>query len=65
MGPNQSIEVSDGPAKQALSARIFAIARPIGLDVERQNQSCSHHAGQNQVMSIADDSLVPMAMRAA
>src|SRR5580658_2683613 len=49
--------VSDYPSQQALPGGVLAIAGSVGLPIERQRQTGSHHADHHQRMLIAPDLL--------
>ena len=42
-------------SQQALPCGIFAVARPIGLDVRGQDKIATNHRPQNEMMAIAKD----------
>jgi len=56
-------KIGGGPPQQALSGGVFTIARSVGFDITRQKQSRPHHTGQHQVVSIAYDLMVRIAIR--
>src|SRR6516165_6596560 len=56
-------QTADDPPQEALPGGILAIAGPIGFHIERQGQTGSHHADQNESMLIADNLFLSIALR--
>ncbi len=65
VGRETGAEQLDRSAQQTLSGRVFAIARSVGFDIKREAQPRPHHAGEDQVVSIAHDLLIGIAMGTA
>ncbi len=51
--------------QQALPGSVFTVARPVGFDVHGQGEVTANHRRQDQVMTIADDLSVGIAVGTA